>query len=594
MRKLTEREIEILEDQGCTAEDWLTVEVDEDDFHPERVRRVTFLGQISIGCQNGSIEVEDGFFRPVGIYHATLRNVNVGNDCLIENVSGFINNYDIGDGTYISQVGILSAHGDSTFGNGNKVSVLNEGGSSNVIIYDKLTAQTAHLMLHSLALRQLVAHEIEARPLAEHGTIGSSVRIVGLRDMQNVCVGDGCEIQGACRLIESTVLSSDESATWIGPETIIDNSIVAYGATITDGAKVYNSFVGECVHIGRGFTAESSLFFANSYMDNGESCAAFCGPFSCSHHKSTLLIGGQFSFYNAGSATNQSNHAYKMGPIHYGVLERGAKTASGCHILWPASVGAFSMVMGKIETHPDTRELPFSYIIAQGNRTLVVPGINLRTVGTWRDVSKWPKRDLRPRSCRRDIIHNVFPNPYVVQQAVKGRRLLNRLLDETPPTEEWIEQPGYSIRRTSAVRGIQYYDLVVKLFIYHVFNHSNEATNEGVGVDEWVDLSGMLAPKKEIDRLMADIEQGELMGTDELLLVLQQVASDYEANATDYAHSLLQQMSDSLFLNQDLWIDAVEQAYAQWLRMVKDDAEREFQMGDVDEDFLRTFLESVK
>jgi hypothetical protein len=63
-------------------------------------------------------------------------------------------------------------------------------------------------------------------------------------------------------------------------------------------------YVGEACQLSNGFTAASSVFFANSYMSNGEACAAFCGPFTASHHKSSLLIGGQFSFYNAGSATN--------------------------------------------------------------------------------------------------------------------------------------------------------------------------------------------------------------------------------------------------------------------------------------------------
>ena len=43
------------------------------------------------------------------------------------------------------------------------------------------------------------------------------------------------------------------------------------------------------------------------------------------HHKSTLLIAGMFSFMNAGSGSNQSNHMYKLGPIHQGAMERGAK-----------------------------------------------------------------------------------------------------------------------------------------------------------------------------------------------------------------------------------------------------------------------------
>ena len=185
-------------------------------------------------------------------------------------------------------------------------------------------------------------------------------------------------------------MSTDDAGTLIGSDVIIEDSIVAAGASVTDGAKVDCSFVGESVHIGKGFSSEASLFFANSYMDNGESCAAFCGPFATSHHKSTFLIGGAFSFYNAGSGTNQSNHAYKMGPIHWGTLDRGSKTASGSHILWPAHIGSFSMVMGKVQNHPQVQKLPFSYVIAEGRETCLVPGINIRTVGTWRDVNKWP------------------------------------------------------------------------------------------------------------------------------------------------------------------------------------------------------------
>ena len=121
-----------------------------------------------------------------------------------------------------------------------------------------------------------------------------------------------------------------------------------YKRQILNSAKISNCFVGEACCITNGFTAESSVFFANCHMANGEACAAFCGPFTSSHHKSSLLIGGMFSFYNAGSATNFSNHAYKMGPIHYGTLERGCKTASGAYLLMPAKIGTFSVCFGKL------------------------------------------------------------------------------------------------------------------------------------------------------------------------------------------------------------------------------------------------------
>ena len=245
--------------------------------------------------------------------------------------------------------------------------------------------------------------------------------------------------------------------------------------------------------------------FSNTYLDNGESCASFLGPFSCSHHKGSLLIAGKFSFYNAGSSTNQSNHAYKMGPIHYGTLDRGSKTASGAHIIWPAHFGVFTMVMGKIENHPDLTRLPFSYVIGKEGRTIVVPGINIRTVGTWRDVGKWPKRDMRPKSIRHDIINFDFPNPYIIQQVLSGKKLLKQLVDSAEG--ETLEYNGCLMKRTSALRGIEYYDMALGLFAYHVLSRSSsDSDGSDTGVDKWHDLGGMLIPERELTRLVADIE----------------------------------------------------------------------------------------
>ena len=81
---------------------------------------------------------------------------------------------------------------------------------------------------------------------------------------------------------------------------------------------------------------------ATALFENGEACAIFAGPFTVSMHKSSLLIAGMYSFLNAGSGSNQSNHMYKLGPIHQGIVERGSKTTSDSYILWPARVGAFS------------------------------------------------------------------------------------------------------------------------------------------------------------------------------------------------------------------------------------------------------------
>jgi hypothetical protein len=486
----------------------------------------------------------------------------------------------------------MTSQEGSTFGNGNTISVLNEGGDGNVVIAEGLTAQLAWLMINFDCIRTLVKEQAAACT-NRTACIGSNARIVGVKEMSNACIGDGCEVQGCSRLNNCTILSSDDAGTLIGADVVIEDSVVAAGASVLDGAKIYNCFVGESVHIGKGFSAETSLFFANSYMDNGESCAALCGPFSTSHHKSTLLIGGAFSFYNAGSGTNQSNHAYKMGPIHWGTLDRGSKTASGSHILWPAHIGAFSMVMGKVQSHPQVQKLPFSYVIADGQDTWLVPGINLRTVGTWRDINKWPKRDVRPRESREDIINFAFPNPYIIQSVIEGKDILNNLQKSHPADTDIYEYQGCKIKRASLLKGIQYYELALKLFLHHCFQTNTAVTNDANGC-RWIDMMGMLAPKSEIDSVVKDVRNGNISTLDELKEILRQIHLNYKQNEQSYANFVMQSCGNNLFIDHDHWMREAEEAYALWLKMVRDDAEKEFQMGDVEDQQLRDFLEKVK
>lgn len=587
MRELTVNEIAQLEERGCWAEDWSDILVDEG-FVPSQVTNVQLYGHVEIGSLSGSVEAEEGFRRRCGVRNATLRNVIVGDDCLIENVRGYISNYQVGDRCYISNVGVITCQEGCTFGTGTEISVLNEGGDPNIILFEGLTAQLAWLMVNFSFVRGLARSTT-----ADWGAIGANSRIVGMKEMTGVKIGEGCEVKGSSRLTNCTILSTDDAGTLIGSDVIIEDSIVAPGASVLDGAKVYSSFVGESVHVGKGFSSEASVFFANSYMDNGESCAAFCGPFATSHHKSTLLIGGAFSFYNAGSGTNQSNHAYKMGPIHWGTLDRGSKTASGSHILWPAHVGSFSMVMGKVQSHPMVQKLPFSYVIAEGRSTWLIPGINIRTVGTWRDINKWPKRDARPLDSRNDIINFAFPNPYIIQSVLEGKEILEKLQTTNPADTEVYEYHGCKIKRNALLKGIQYYELTLKLFLHRCFQSNTTETNDSNG-SRWVDMMGMLAPKSEVDSVVRDINSGTISTAEELKSILQQLHQNYRQSEQAYANFVMQNQGNSLFIDRDHWMREAEEAYSLWLKMVRDDAEKEYQMGDVEDEQLRDFLKTIK
>ena len=232
--------------------------------------------------------------------------------------------------------------------------------------------------------------------------------------------------------------------------------IISSGSNVEDGTMLTRCFISQACHLGHNYSASDSLFFSNCQEENGEACAIFAGPFTVTHHKSTLLIAGMFSFMNAGSGSNQSNHMYKLGPIHQGAMERGAKTTSDSYILWPARVGAFSLVMGRHVNHADTSNLPFSYLIEQQNTTYLVPGVNLRSVGTIRDAQKWPKRDKRKDPNRLDQINYNLLSPYTIQKMMKGRSILKELRKVSGETSETYSYQSAKIKNSSLNNGIRF------------------------------------------------------------------------------------------------------------------------------------------
>ena len=118
--------------------------------------------------------------------------------------------------------------------------------------------------------------------------------------------------------------------------SIVSEHFIVEDDTHLGNCSLHHCYVGEGCRLDGGFSAHDSLIFANSNLSNGEASAAFLGPYTVSMHRSTLLIGGAFSFFNAGSGTNQSNHQYRLGPIHHGLMERGVKCSSDSYMLWPS------------------------------------------------------------------------------------------------------------------------------------------------------------------------------------------------------------------------------------------------------------------
>ena len=581
-RSLTNEEINRLEAQACSASDWNDVQVDEH-FTPDYVHHARFSGKVRLGVFEYEFALPGGICKHAGLSYVTLHNVTVGDNCCIENVKNYIANYEIGAYTVIENVDIILVDKKSRFGNGVEVSVLNETGGREVMLHDRLSAHQAYIMAlyrHRPQLIERMKALIEAHAdedASDFGTIGSHVTIVNSGYIKNVRIGDYCEIEGAGRLKNGSINSNVADPVHIGYRVVCDDFIISSGSHIEDGTMITRCFVGQACHMGHNYSAS--------------------GPFTVTHHKSTLLIAGMFSFMNAGSGSNQSNHMYKLGPIHQGALERGAKTTSDSYILWPARIGAFSLVMGRHVNHPDTSDLPFSYLIEDKNTTYLAPGVNLRSVGTIRDAQKWPKRDLRKDPVRLDQINYNLLSPYTIQKMMKGRSILKELQRVSGETSEIYSYQSAKIKNSALNKGIGFYETAIHKFLGNsvikrlegiCFKNNEEIRcrlqpDTVIGEGEWVDISGLIAPKTEIERLMNDIETGTLYTVDQIHDRFAEMHANYYTYEWTWAYG---KMLEFYGLNAEtITAKDIINIVHQWQksvvgldRMVYEDAKKEFSL----------------
>lgn len=601
-RSLTAQEIAQLEEQGCKATNWSEVEVAEA-FDARYVRHTNFSGHNRLGVYGKEIELPGGIKIHSGIYHAMLHNCEVGNDAHLYNIHNYIANYHIGDNTCIENVNAILVDGKTTFGNGVRVPVMNEGGGREIPIFNELSASLAYIltlyrhrpkMIH--ALEQMIDAYAEAQA-SEVGYIGDNVRILNCGSIKNVKIGDYAELMGVSRLKNGTVNSNKFAPVHLGSGVKCTDFIIASGVEIGDSTLVDKCFVGQGCVFDKHYSAGESLFFSNCQGMHGEACAIFAGPYTVTHHKSTLLIAGMFSFMNAGSGSNQSNHMYKLGPIHQGVAERGSKTTSDSYLLWPSKIGAFSLVMGRHTHHADTSDLPFSYLIENQSESYLVPGANLRTVGTIRDAQKWPKRDNRKDPHKLDQINFNLLSPYTVQKMWRGRVVLNELVALSGENTEVFGYRNCKIRNTSLKHGLELYTIGIQKFLgnslisrlekseWHTLEEVRKALqpDSEAGFGTWVDLAGLIAPRSEVSRLADDIEAGKLSleAIQERLVAMHAHYYSYEWS---WALEHLEQVWGCKV--KDVTLEQIKRTIIEWQeavvgldRMVYNDARKEFDLN---------------
>ena len=477
-RNLTQDEIAHLLHQGNIATDWNNVLV-ANGFAFSKVRNVAFDGRVEIGS------------------NVTLRNIRVS-----------LANYRIGNNVSIIDCGSITADSDSTFGIGYDVAVVNEAGGREVRLSADLTNNIAYIVAMHRYNQQMIQGynrlvDTEAALIRGKALIADGATIIGCQTIRNVRIGQSARLDGCALLENGTILSCKGQPAIVGSNVIAHNFVIAEGAQITDAATIKGAYIGQCSQVGSNFFAENCLIFCNCQLFNGEAVSAFCGPFTVSHHKTSLLIAAIYSFFNAGSATNASNHHYRLGPSHQAVFERGVKTGSGSYILEPAHIGAYTIVVGHHKNYPDTTRFPFSYLIEKNGESYLMPAQNLHTIGTFRDERKWMKRDGRIDDIARDQYTVDVFNPLTISQLIGAAKYAEELCEKT--NGDTVLANGYRISKGLLQRAAKAYNEVAQGYVVGSYLQSQDADG---AARSWVDCGGLIVPKEQLDTLEMNLAEG--------------------------------------------------------------------------------------
>lgn len=604
-RQLTTSEITTLEQNRCQCDTWDKVLVAEE-FEPSRIQNATFSGNIKLGVYNDIIIDSAGVEQKTGIRNAHLHNCTVGSNVIIYNIGDYIANYTIEDEVVIKNCGKICVYGSTSFGNGTLVSVMNEDEGRAVKIWDRLSAHEAYIIALYRHKKEVVnalegfTDKYTESVKCSTGLICYGSRLNNCSLIKNVKIGPYTKVKGSVRLVNGSINSCVEAPVYIGAGVIMEDFIICSGSTVTESTLIDKCFIGQGCVLSKHYSAENSLFFANCGGYHGEACSIFAGPYTVTHHKSTLLIAGIFSFMNAGSGSNQSNHMYKLGPIHQGILERGSKTTSDSYILWPAKIGPFTLIMGRHYRNLDTSSFPFSYLIENNDESVLVPGINLKSVGTIRDARKWPRRDRRTDPKVIDKVNFNLLSPYTIRKMIEGRDLLRALEAQCGRDIPYYYYKNMKIKGTSLRKGIGYYQMGIIKFLGNSLIKRLEGidfkTNEDIRrrlasssskrTKEWVDLAGLITPLTAVDDLLENIESGRFTSIEEVEQSFAEMYKSYYEWEWDWACECLEKetgKSLDSFTADDV-IDIVQrwkESVVNLDKMLYDDAKKEFTLSSM-------------
>jgi hypothetical protein len=251
----------------------------------------------------------------------------------------------------------------------------------------------------------------------------------------------------------------------------------------------------------------------------------------------------------------------------------------------------------------------------------LVPGRNITTVGLYRDIKKWPKRDKRSKQSKKSIINFDWLSPFTVGEIMQGIKILEALRQASGDNVSSYNFHEYVINASSLQKGLKYYDIALRIYMGAVLKRRikelaplsspegdtivpasktteapSGAVGGAVGRGPWADLSGLLLPESEEQRLKDDIKNGTIENIQQVLDRFEDINNRYSDYRWAWSYQLILDYYHLTELDEAA-CERIREDYIKarraWIAEIRKDAEKEYAMGDVEQEVLDDFLEKL-
>ena len=204
---------------------------------------------------------------------------------------------------------------------------------------------------------------------------------------------------------------------------------------------------------------------------------------------------------------------------------------------------------------------------------------------------------MRPDSARKSIVNFDWLSPFTVGEILRGKKILEDLREASGEDVSTYNYHEYVIKNSSLRKGIKYYDIALRIYMGAVLKrHAPVEPTTTVGTGSWTDISGLLLPESEEQRIIDDIISGDIDTTEALAERFEQINDMYSEYRWAWSYRMIMDYYGFTSLTEEN-VERVKSDYITarraWIAEIKKDAAKEYKLGDVEEEVFRNFNEQL-